>query len=44
MIKYIFMLILYFMNYVGKTFEKIENSEEYKLKMGCPTKFRPIKL
>ena len=44
MIKYIFILILYFMNYVDKTFEKMDNSKEYKLKIGCPLKFRPVKL
>ncbi len=41
MIKYIFLLILYLLNYHGKEYEKIEN---YKLRMDYLNKFKVIKL
>lgn len=45
MIKYIFLLILYVLNYNDKMFKKMNDYEnEYNLKIGCPTKFRPVKL
>ena len=45
MIKYIFMLILYLINYNDRMFNKMNDYEnEYRLKIGCPLKFKPIKL